>query len=317
MVTYEEVVKAQKVLDAFIVQSAPPPLIIPKIVGLTSPIFSGYPATSGDPAYFVKDAVTLGVQSERVECWTGAEAKKAHELLSAHGLKMLPLVNNYKVDPTNIAAWMQAAKEIAPYADLGVLEIGNESWWPYYGRAAVNGVVPEKRPGDWAKMWRAVILALPALKVIVPVALQANNIVDWIGGADLGVPGIFDLVDGVAVHPYGNGTIDDGSKAQWHYGMWEGVAERLKQLVGRDVPQWWTEVGQEIPAVTAEYQAKAVTRAFSDMRTHPLVEAVYWFGHKDWSPASTAKDTGWGLIDENGVHRPAYAAYQAAAKLGA
>jgi hypothetical protein len=89
--------------------------------------------------------------------------------------------------------------------------------------------------------------------------------------------------------------------------MWEGVAERLKQLTGRDVPQWWTEIGQEIPAVTPAYQAAAVTRAFGDMRTHSLVEAVFWYGHKDWH-------TGWGLISDTGERRPAWSAYQAAAR---
>jgi hypothetical protein len=50
------------------------------------------------------------------------------------------------------------------------------------------------------------------------------------------------------------------------------------------------------------------------MRTHSFIEAVFWFGHKDWHPAVTSKDTGWGEIDENGMRRPSWTAYQAAAK---
>jgi hypothetical protein len=157
-------------------------------------------------------------------------------------------------------------------------------------------------------MWSAVVDAVGGkVKIIVPVALQSSGIVDWIGGAQAAVPGIFQKVYGVAVHPYGNDTIDDGSEAQWHYGMSLGVAKLLP-----GVPQWWTETGQQVQASGQANQAKWATRVLQDLKAGTAnVEAAFWYDGKDWQ--STGSDVGWGLLDPLDNQRQAWAAWKAGA----
>lgn len=255
--------------------------------------------------------VDLGIKSMRVEGF------KASDFVRTDGkytnVPVLPLVNDYNVDPTKVDNWIAAAKSAVPYASHGIIEIGNESWWPYHDRPALNGKSPESRPGDWAKMWSAVVDALPNIRIIVPVGLKSANSVDWIAGANAAVPGIFKKVHGIAVHPYGpiDNIID-----LWHYpGVVTAVRQALASVGATNVPQYWTEIGTKAidssGRSTTAIQAAAVTRYFLDMKSASDVMGLWYYNGRDWQVPNPSADNAWALVDEKGKPRPAYAAFRA------
>lgn len=289
------------------------PPITKGIVGINTSQLSGDPITGEGIGAYVAHAAQMGVKVVRCEVAGASEAKRAQEICHQHGVQCMILIENYGLDPRNIGAWQQLAKECLPFSDVVVngkklIECGNESFWPYYGRPADA----EQHPDWWAHMWFGVLDVIEPLggTIIVPVFGKGEHLApDIIAEVQAAVPGIYQRVHGVAPHPYGNGTLDDGVEAQWHYGLWKYVAKRLP-----NVPQWWTEVGQQVQVVGAEYQKKAAERYLADMGANSIIEAVFWFNGKGWVAAGSQRDTGWELEDEHDTRRPAWFGYQAGAK---
>lgn len=278
-----------------------------------------------------EDARNLGVSALRVDMWFdtipnwGGTAAELHTLANSYNLKVLPLIVDYGRDWDD-DQWVAAALAAVPYADLGIIEIGNEAYgeW-FWGTLA-------REPGRYAKMVKrcADAVAPYGIKVIFSVGGTGGSGLDYStdggttwsqdanGGGWIndmlhptnGVPNLLSIAYGMAIHPYQIRNGDYGSI------LINGVENRIGALGHANYPLWMTEGGRK--AYTDVNYTSSPTMQAEDAKTYVEylysqdhhIEAFFWYNQRDWSAFDPNGDNGWGLIDENGVHRPAWDAYR-------
>jgi hypothetical protein len=108
------------------------------------------------------------------------------------------------------------------------------------------------------------------------------------------------LADGVTIHPYGSYT-----GWGWH----------TAALVHDDFPAqqvWITEIGYRIGStldgttVDQSTQASLMQRSLTDYLAWPWAQAYLWFKWADYGSGNM-----WGVVNDDGSHRPSYGTYQA------
>ncbi len=85
------------------------------------------------------------------------------------------------------------------------------------------------------------------------------------------------------------------------YVAYEGSKTRKKTHI--------TEVGWQQPSVSFDVQAQNLSTAYSTFRNTSYVGRAYWFSGQDVPEGGVY----FGLVDSDGVHKPAFATYQSAA----
>ena len=160
-----------------------------------------------------------------------------------------------------------------------------------------------KSPAAYATI---VVNAYDAAKAADPtvqigLAAQSNH-VNWLAQTiDAGARDHFDYV---TVHPYEIlGLVEHGWEAEYM-----SIVPTLRKMLAdknpskRDVPVWFTEVGEPVSGtITEGHQADTLVKAYV-MGIAQGVARIHWFEPLDG-------DSGpFGLIDSNGVKRPSYTA---------
>lgn len=113
---------------------------------------------------------------------------------------------------------------------------------------------------------------------------------------------------------------NNGRVSRWSFTGYREVHQTTLDN-GDDKPIWMSELGWAVtgakcgvdpkqPAgVTATTQADFLTRAYACMAADPYMQMGSWFSLRDFGSALSA-GAGLGLMDSNGVLRPAFAAFQ-------
>ena len=112
------------------------------------------------------------------------------------------------------------------------------------------------------------------------------------------------LADGVTVHPYGSFTGERG---------WGGAVSAHNDFP--QLPIWITEIGYPLGevidgvTVTIQTQAALMQRSLTDYMSWPWAQAYVWFTWRDYD-SSTGDHDYYGIVEQDGSHRPAYDTYQ-------
>lgn len=138
----------------------------------------------------------------------------------------------------------------------------------------------------------------------------------WIRDLFAATPGLARVTDGIAVHPY-----SDGSPAAGRQGILTGfrrltaIRDEVAKASGRVLPVWVTEVGwstcTERPRCVSEAaQARFVRDLFGVLRAEPRgrVRAVFLYRLRDLrgSSSSDPRERFFGLLRANGSRKPAW-----------
>jgi hypothetical protein len=115
-----------------------------------------------------------------------------------------------------------------------------------------------------------------------------------------------DLVDYVALHPYGRRPNDD-FEWQGTPGNFGTVSELLDAYDYHDVRYWITEIGVSSIEVSQTFQARYCEAVLTTLARDPRVENAMWFASDDAQVAE------FGLYDDQGNPKPAAAAFIRAA----
>jgi hypothetical protein len=320
-------------VKSFAAYSGPGIPISKKMVGLNG--------TYSVDAY-VEDAKNLNVKWIRVEQWgdsaSYASVPSALSRLSAHNIRVLPLVNDYQVgwvSATDKTTWInQLVYTAKTYGaggtywqdktDLGspVIEVGNEVYGQWYSW-------PDKSylfPGEYAKMLKQAAQAVNTatsgrVKLIASVTGDYLDTNDLSGGANgtwkhwstemkKTVPDIESYLAGVAAHPYGDipslgiGTSTDPN---WSHQVLYAIHDLW------NIPIYVTEVGQKGPKVGLDKQAAAVNYYFDELANNSWIAGMFYYNQKDYQAYDPNGDNGWALIDYQDTRTPAWSAYKAKA----
>lgn len=143
-------------------------------------------------------------------------------------------------------------------------------------------------------------LADPSCKVLfggtAGVNLNFTEDVYSFGGGDF-----FDIM---AVHPYQWG---DEFNDEWFRASLQGLRALMNRHGDFHKPIWLTEIGWSTgdPGITEDVQARLLVQAMvTALSLKPIgVEKAFWFCVKDWG------GPGYGLLRDDGTHKPAYLAY--------
>jgi hypothetical protein len=234
---------------------------------------------------------------------------------TAQGLKILPILTESPswTSPTDATAYAEfTAAAVARY---GPGTEANMQWWefwnePYYPQSW-SGKAPE--PEAYARDVRAAALAAKAVAPSVKLLVSA----DYSGQAQIGglpetnwvpdmfkaVPELGSLIDGVAVHPYG----DDPALPIAHTGGWEDAQnnwafQRIDavraQFVARgvNVPFWITEEGWSTFEMSEAQQAHNYGDLITQIALRPWIRALFSFDIRENEGNATDNQAGFGLL---------------------
>jgi len=205
-------------------------------------------------------------------------------------------------------------------------ELWNE---PYFQHFSQDGIDPVR----YAAMVRAATVAGRA----------ANRSTHWLMEADLTYlapdgerrrwleamaaadPGLMQLVDGAAVHPYMFGAPDDQDvPLAFRFDRVQAIGDALARLGAADVPLWITELGWSTCATRPECgseseQAQWLADAFTRVRSRPLstrVRALFVYHLHDFPGRDTDdREAHYGLLRTNGSRKPAWGVVRREAQL--
>jgi Beta-galactosidase len=247
----------------------------------------------------------------------------------AQGLHVLPILGYAPswTTPTNAAGYAEfVAAAVARYgpgttANLHWFELWNEPYYPY----AWGGKTPE--PEAYA---RDVAAAAEAAKKIAPsvkflIAAEYNDSpqtggsspweTTWISDMFTAVPDLGKLIDGVAVHPYG----DDPALPLAEPGGWKDATggwsfQRIDTIRaqflahGVNVPFWITEVGYSTYGTSEAEQAHDYADLITQVADRPWVRGLFAYCLREYEEHPTNDESPMGLL-KSGSWQPKSAFY--------
>jgi hypothetical protein len=257
------------------------------------------------------------VEPERgVFHWSAFDAIVA--AAQANGITVLPLAGTVApswaspTDAADFAAFVKAAVERygpGTSANLQWWELWNEPYFPQFwgGRTPE----PEAYARDIQAASEAAKSVAPSVKMLVAADYQDSSQtgglnqweLSWIDSMFAAVPSLGQLIDGVAVHPYG----DDPSAPLAERGGWKDAAGawafqridtiREKFLAhGVNVPFWITEEGWSTWEVSEATQAQNYSDLASAIAARPWIRALFPFCLREFQYPATNNQTGFGLL---------------------
>jgi polysaccharide biosynthesis protein PslG len=223
-------------------------------------------------------------------------------------------------DPADIAPFLRMMA--ARYYPQGVeaFEIWNEPDTSRFWKPAPD-------PRAYAALLRAAYPAVkagaPGMKVLF--GGTSGNDYAFISEAYAGgAQGHFDVM---ATHPYTGSLSPDvawrngtGRLSEWAFTSYREIRS-LMLSKGDDKPIWFTEMGwasatQGWSTVSAQVQADYLARAFQILRHDPYVGVAFWYNLRNnhWDHDADTAEAQFGLFATDWTPKPAYAAFQAAAR---
>jgi hypothetical protein len=207
-------------------------------------------------------------------------------------------------------------------------EIWNE---PYYRFFSTTGVDPARYAALVRAATEAGHAANPATRWLMAADLTyldgSGRRQQWLPALAAADPGLLQLIDGVAVHPYmfgAPGIRDYGVPLPFRFERVDAIARELTRLGAGPVPLWITEIGWSTcdtrPECGSEReQAEWIADVFARVRRKPLssrVRAVFVYHLHDFAGrARSDREAYYGLLRANGSRKPAWGVVRQAARL--
>ena len=127
------------------------------------------------------------------------------------------------------------------------------------------------------------------------------------------VPGVGKVVDGLAVHPYTEGSPAAGPRVtRTGFRRIDAIRAEFAAIAGRALPLWITEVGWSTcsarPVCVSEpHQARYLADLFQVIGEEPpgRIAAVFIYRQRDLSESTTDREAAFGLLRSNGSPKPA------------
>ena len=242
--------------------------------------------------------------------------KYVHDALAQH-LQVLPILTEAPSwtspsDATAYASFVAAA--VARYgpgteANMQWFELWNEPYFPQ----SWSGHTPE--PKAYARDVQAAALAArevaPSVKLLLAADYQDSEQTGgtapwqthWIDDMFAAVPALGSLINGVAVHPYGDdpalplaqaGGWKDAS-GEWAFQRIDTIRAKF-QAHGVNVPFWITEEGWSTWQMSEAAQAKSYSDLIAQVAARPWIRALFSFCLRELEEHPTNNQAGFGLL---------------------
>ena len=206
--------------------------------------------------------------------------------------------------------WMDPT---SPGANCPIVELDNE---PYNNNVWINGDV-----NQWAKkaltVAQEVKAAHPNAIVLLPVGPPWNNgdvkepngtTRDCVLAINDAAPGIWNYVDGIAIHPYSQ----PAGPVPGRFPILDKWRSNLKAIGHGNLPFWVTELGWPTggtnwsPAQTEQQQSDYLAQFISTAKGRGDVAAVIAYQLQDWGPRDSDSEHWFGVMNADGSPKVAY-----------
>ena len=207
--------------------------------------------------------------------------------------------------------WSEHPSLDAGHYAITTFELGNE---PYFGGMSAGEYAETVRPTLEAVKQ----LGLPA-KFVIPSYIYDKD-THWIDTLYQRIPDFNSLFYAFADHPYWYGHApSDASDGNSPFGRIETLRDKMAEHGGGDKPLFLTEYGES----TANCGEECVGESVQADHIREMIEAVVshrdWgvellslYQLHDWSTDSSSREQQFGLLQQNGTPKPAYAIARAA-----
>jgi hypothetical protein len=194
---------------------------------------------------------------------------------------------------------------------ITTFELGNE---PYFGGMSISEYTDTVRPTLEAVQQ----LGLPA-KMIIPSYIYDKD-THWIDGLYQRIPNLNSLFYAFADHPYWYGHApSDTSDGNSPFGRIETLRAKMAEHGAGDKPLFLTEYGESTAncgeeCVSESVQADHIREMIEAVASHKDwgVELLSLYQLHDWSTDSSSREQQFGLLQQDGTPKPAYAIARAA-----
>jgi hypothetical protein len=253
----------------------------------------------------------------------------------AQGLHVLPILDyapswTTPEDAAGYASFVAAA--VARYgpgttANLQWFELWNEPYFSYAWSGKTPN--PEAYARDVAAASQAARQVAPSVKLLLEADYTDSEQVgttpwetNWIEDMFIAEPNLGSLVNGIAVHPYG----DDPSLPLAHTGGWEDANgkwafQRIDTIReqfldhGVNLPFWITEEGWSTDEVSEANQAKYYTDLGTQVAARPWIRALFSYTLRETEQKPTNNQSQFGLLNYGTFQpKPAYYTLQSVFK---
>jgi hypothetical protein len=242
-------------------------------------------------------AMGVGWIREEFDSVPDAETDTLYRNATRRGLRILPLLQKSSALPTDVNEYANVvaafARRFGPGGDFWAahpeldaslasthFEVYNEPYGDWYGPV---------EPARFAALLRAVVprarQANPQARFLIPVDRTPDGERHtWIDDLYRADPGLNELFDGVAMHPYSGNRAPDQPNDPWGFARIAEARSALQSHGGGDKAFWITEVGwSTCPGdpewcVTEAQQAANMERLAELVRTrYTFVDAVFFY----------------------------------------
>jgi hypothetical protein len=202
--------------------------------------------------------------------------------------------------PEAIAAFARYAAAVATAfrGRVRTYEVWNE-WQGTIGATTVG------TPDDYLRLLSATSAALrlvdPEIRVLADEVIMADG--DEVLVSRMARARVFDMIDGMTVHPYFYNRGDDRTPEAWARQMllYDGVLSRHSGR--RSVPLWVTETGWPSHVgrygVSRQRQAAMAARLFLLARTLPMVPGIWWYDFQDDGSNPAEPEHNFGIVTKD------------------
>ncbi len=260
---------------------------------------------------------------------------KQMKAAEAQGLHVLPILDYAPswTTPENAAGYASfVAAAVARYgpgttANLQWFELWNEPYFSYAWSGKTPN--PEAYARDVAAASEAAHQVAPSVKLLLEADYTDSEQVgttpwetSWVEDMFIAEPNLGNLVNGIAVHPYG----DDPSLPLAHTGGWEDANgkwafQRIDTIReqfldhGVNLPFWITEEGWSTDEVSEANQAKFYTDLGTQVAARPWIRALFSYTLRETEQDPTNNQSQFGLLTYGTLKpKPAYSALQSVFK---
>jgi len=161
--------------------------------------------------------------------------------------------------------------------------------------------------------------AHPSAKILLPVGPPWNNgnvmvngqWVDCVLAINNAAPGIWQYIDGIAIHPYSQ----PAGPVPGRFPVLDKWRSNLK-AIGHDIPFWVTEVGWPTgginwpPAQTEQQQADYIGQFIDAAKARGDIRAVLVYDLQDYGPRDSNSEHWFGLLHVDFTKKPSWSVVQ-------
>lgn len=271
-------------------------------------------------------AMGVGWIREEFDSVPDAEADALYRNAAQRGLRILPLLQKSNALPADVDEYANVVATFArrfgpggdfwsahPELDASLasthFEVYNEPYGDWYGPV---------EPARYAALLRTVVprarQANPQARFLIPVdSTPDGERHTWIDDLYRAEPGLNELFDGVAMHPYSGNRAPDEPNDPWGFARIAEARNALQSHGAGDKAFWITEVGwSTCPAdphwcVSEAQQATHMERVAELVRTrYTFVDAVFYYHFIGFEREPSDTEDFFGLVHADFSPKPAF-----------